>query len=103
MLGGYVLAHHTRFGRALLAMGGNEQSALLMGLPVGAAKIAVYTLNGLGAALAGVVATLYTGSGNVPTWAWASSSTAMCRGGDGRRPLLTGGRGHCRRNASSAF
>ena len=57
----FVLAHHTRFGRTLLAVGGNEQSALLMGLPVGAAKVAVYTLNGMCAAGAGVVATLYTG------------------------------------------
>ena len=30
----YVL-HYTRFGRSVYAIGGNEQSALLMGLPVG--------------------------------------------------------------------
>ncbi|MSU65984.1 MAG: sugar ABC transporter permease YjfF, partial [Opitutus sp.] len=60
---GYVLAHHTRFGRTLLALGGNENSALLMGLPVASTKITVYALNGFCAALAGIVATLYTGSG----------------------------------------
>jgi hypothetical protein len=32
---GYGIGHHTRFGRTLLAMGGNEQSALLMGLVFG--------------------------------------------------------------------
>lgn len=61
---GYVLAHHTRFGRNLLAIGGSEHSAVLMGLPVASTKIVAYTLNGVFAAIAGLVATLYTGSGN---------------------------------------
>jgi len=89
---GYVVGHHTRFGRALLAIGGNEQSALLMGLPVGAAKIAVYTVNGLCAAAAGVVATLYTGSGN-PSMGIGLELDAIAVvvvGGT----LLAGGRGH---------
>jgi simple sugar transport system permease protein len=89
---GYVLGHHTRFGRTLLALGGSEQSALLMGLPVGAAKIAVYTLNGACAALAGVVATLYTGSGN-PSMGIGLELDAIAvvvMGGT----LLAGGRGH---------
>lgn len=64
VLAGCVVAHHVRFGRNLLAIGGSEQSALLMGLPVGATKIGVYTLNGGCAALAGIVASIYTGSGN---------------------------------------
>ncbi|MBI4622914.1 MAG: sugar ABC transporter permease YjfF [Verrucomicrobia bacterium] len=89
---GYVIAHHTRFGRTLLAIGGSEQSALLMGLPVGAAKIAVYTLNGACAALAGIVATLYTGSGN-PSMGIGLELDAIAVvviGGT----LLSGGRGH---------
>jgi ribose/xylose/arabinose/galactoside ABC-type transport system permease subunit len=61
---GYLLAQHTRFGRNLLAVGDNEQSSVLMGLPVGTARIAVYAANGVCSALAGIVATLYTGSGN---------------------------------------
>ena len=32
--------HHTRFGRTVYAIGGNEQSAMLMGLPVDGTKIA---------------------------------------------------------------
>lgn len=92
MLAGYVVAHHTRFGRTLLAIGGNEQSALLMGLPIGPAKVGVYAVNGFCAALAGIVATLYTGSGN-PSMGIGLELDAIAIvviGGT----LLTGGRGH---------
>ena len=92
MLTGYVVAHHTRFGRTLLAIGGNEQSALLMGLPIGPAKITVYAVNGFCAAFAGIVATLYTGSGN-PSMGIGLELDAIAIvviGGT----LLTGGRGH---------
>lgn len=89
---GYVLAHHTRFGRNLLAVGGNENSALLMGLPVGPAKVAAYTLNGALAALAGLAATLYTGSGNPSTGLGLEldAIAVVVIGGT----LLAGGRGH---------
>lgn len=89
---GYVVAHQTRFGRTLLAVGGSENSAILMGLPVGATRIAVYTLNGACAALAGLVATIYTGSGN-PSMGLGLELDAIAVvviGGT----LLTGGRGH---------
>jgi galactofuranose transport system permease protein len=89
---GYIVGHHMRFGRTLLAMGGNEQSALLMGLPVGAAKIGVYTLNGACAAVAGIVATLYTGSGN-PSMGIGLELYAVAVVGIGGT-LLAGGRGH---------
>ncbi len=92
VLAGYVLAHHTRFGRNLLALGGNEQSALLMGLPVGEAKIAVYTLNGACAALAGLVATVYTSSGNASMGIGLEldAIAVVVIGGT----MLAGGRGH---------
>ena len=57
------LAHHTRFGRTVYAIGGNEQSAVLMGLPVARTKVLIYTLNGFCSALAGVVFTFYMLSG----------------------------------------
>ena len=38
------IAHYTRFGRTIYAIGGNEQSARLMGLPVNSTKVLVYTL-----------------------------------------------------------
>jgi galactofuranose transport system permease protein len=64
MAAGYGLAQYTRFGRNLLAIGSSEQSAVLMGLPVGATKIGVYALSGICAALAGVVNTVCMDSGN---------------------------------------
>ena len=57
------LAHFTRFGRTVYAIGGNEHSALLMGLPVARTKVLVYTFIGLCSALAGVVFTFYMQSG----------------------------------------
>ncbi|WP_379134530.1 galactofuranose ABC transporter, permease protein YjfF [Paenibacillus sp. sgz500958] len=57
------IAHYTRFGRNVYALGGSEQSALLMGLPVARTKIIVYTLSGFCSALAGVVFTFYMLSG----------------------------------------
>jgi galactofuranose transport system permease protein len=57
------IAHFTRFGRNVYAIGGNERSALLMGLPVARTKVAVYALSGFCSALGGVVFTLYVLSG----------------------------------------
>lgn len=57
------VAHRTQFGRTVYAIGGNEQSALLMGLPVRATLVGVYTLSGFCSALAGVVFTFYMLSG----------------------------------------
>lgn len=57
------IAHYTRFGRNVYALGGNEQSALLMGLPVARTKVLVYTFSGFCSALAGVVFTFYMLSG----------------------------------------
>lgn len=57
------LAHYTRFGRNVYAIGGSEQSAVLMGLPVARTKILVYTFSGFCSALAGVVFTFYMLSG----------------------------------------
>ncbi|QSF46274.1 galactofuranose ABC transporter, permease protein YjfF [Paenibacillus tianjinensis] len=57
------VAHYTRFGRNVYALGGSEQSSLLMGLPVARTKVLVYTLSGLCSALAGIVFTFYMLSG----------------------------------------
>src|SRR4030095_14431641 len=40
------LGFYTRFGRTIYAIGNNEQSAKLMGLPVGRTKIVVYSFSG---------------------------------------------------------
>jgi ribose/xylose/arabinose/galactoside ABC-type transport system permease subunit len=60
---GFFVARYTKFGRTVYAIGGSEQSALLMGLPVARTKIAVYALSGLCSALGGIVFTFYTLSG----------------------------------------
>lgn len=63
LAGGLYLAHATAFGRAVYAVGGNELSALLMGLPVARTVVGVYTFSGLCSALAGVVFAFYMLSG----------------------------------------
>lgn len=60
---GLYIAHYTRFGRAVYAVGGNAQSASLMGLPVARTKVLVYTLSGFCSSLGGIVYTLYTSAG----------------------------------------
>jgi simple sugar transport system permease protein len=57
------MAHATRFGRTVYAIGGNAKSAALMGLPVGATLVRVYAFSGFCAALAGLVMTVYMLSG----------------------------------------
>jgi ribose/xylose/arabinose/galactoside ABC-type transport system permease subunit len=61
---GTLLASFTRFGRNVYAIGSNENSARLMGLPIGRTKITTYALAGCFSALGGVVATFYMQSGN---------------------------------------
>jgi len=58
-----VLMRFTKLGRNIYALGGNEQSAQLMGLPIGSTRIFVYTFSGFCAALAGVALSLQTFSG----------------------------------------
>ncbi|MBE1498324.1 ribose transport system permease protein [Amycolatopsis lexingtonensis] len=61
-LGGLLL-RRTRFGQSVFAIGGAEQSALLMGLPVARTKISLYTLSGALAGFAGVLTAAYLQSG----------------------------------------
>ena len=58
----YMLKY-TKFGRTVYAIGGNENSAKLMGLPVERTKILVYTFSGFCSALGGLLFTIYTLSG----------------------------------------
>jgi len=57
------VAKYTKFGRAVYAIGGSEQSANLMGINVGKTKIMVYTLSGVCSAIAGIVFSFYMLSG----------------------------------------
>jgi galactofuranose transport system permease protein len=70
LISAWFVLRHTRFGRAVYAVGDDEQSALLMGLPVGSVRVRVYAMSGLLSALAGVVFLLGQQSGD----------PAACRG-----------------------
>lgn len=54
----------TRFGRNLYAVGGNSESALMLGINVQRTKFFAYLLCGLLAGIAGFVYLLHTGAGN---------------------------------------
>lgn len=58
-----ALAHYTRFGGAVYAVGGDANSAALMGVPLARTTIKIYALSSLLAALAGIVYSFYTFSG----------------------------------------
>lgn len=90
LLGAYML-HYTRFGRNIYAIGDNEKSAVLMGLPVGRTKILIYTLNSTICAMGGLVYSLYTLAGYplAGTGLELDVITAVVIGGT----LLTGGIG----------
>lgn len=64
---GIILAHFTRFGRNVYAIGGSSESAanaaLLLGVPMARTTILVYTLSSVLATVSGIVYSLYTSSG----------------------------------------
>jgi ribose/xylose/arabinose/galactoside ABC-type transport system permease subunit len=68
LAGAIYIAHFTRFGRSVYAIGGNEGrneiSARLMGLPVDRTIVSVYTLNGFCSALAGIALSTFVSSGH---------------------------------------
>jgi simple sugar transport system permease protein len=86
------VAHYTSFGRAVYAIGGNEQSAAMMGLAVGRTKILVYAFSGFCAALAGVLFSFYmlSGYGLHAQGTELDAIAAVVIGGT----LLTGGYGY---------
>jgi len=53
----YYVLKHTRFGRYVYAIGGNEEASRLSGVRVSRVKIAVYAISGLTAAISGIILT----------------------------------------------
>ncbi len=53
----WYLLNHTRFGRYVYALGGNESATRLSGINVDRVKIGVYAICGMLAALAGIIVT----------------------------------------------
>ncbi|MBJ7578133.1 sugar ABC transporter permease YjfF [Devosia sp. MC532] len=60
---GALVAHRTRFGSYVYALGGNPVSASLMGVPVAQTTVQIYMLSSMLAALAGLIFSIYTSAG----------------------------------------
>ena len=87
-----VVLAWTRLGRTIYAIGGNANSAVLMGLPVGRTRIGVYTISGLCSSIGGLLLSFYMSSGD-PLHAVGlelDAIAAVVIGGT----LLTGGSGY---------
>jgi simple sugar transport system permease protein len=93
VLGGMFFMHRSRSGRTVYAIGGNEGSAQLMGLPVARTRVWIYVVSGALAGLAAVVYTAEVGgkAQNVTGIGWELDAiAAVVIGGT----LLTGGYGY---------
>ncbi len=60
---GILLAHRTRFGANVFALGGGVQTARLMGVPIARTTVSIYALSGFLAGLSGIVFSFYTSAG----------------------------------------
>ncbi len=89
-VGGIVL-NRTRYGEAVFAVGGGEDAARLMGVPVDRVKIAAYTTSGALAGLAGAILAAHLAAGQplVAQQYELYAIAAVVVGGT----LLTGGAG----------
>jgi ribose/xylose/arabinose/galactoside ABC-type transport system permease subunit len=88
---GSVALNLTAWGRAVLAVGGNEEATRLMGLPADRAKASVYLISGALAGLAGVILAAQFGAGQpIEGVGWELFAIASVVVGG---TLLTGGVG----------
>jgi galactofuranose transport system permease protein len=87
----WAMCKWTRFGRNLYAVGGNSQSALMLGINVKKTKFFSYVLCGLLSGIAAYIYLLHTGAGNASnaTSAEIQAIASSIIGGT----LLTGGVG----------
>ena len=88
---GSIVLNFTGFGRHILAIGGNEDAARLMGLPVERIKFLTYTQSSVFASLAGVILAAQFGAGQPAEgvgWELFSIAAVVVGG-----TLLTGGVG----------
>jgi galactofuranose transport system permease protein len=90
LVGGLVLIR-TRYGQAIFAVGGNEESARLMGVPVDRTKVIAYATSGALSGLAGALLAAQLAAGQPVAGAgWELDAiSAVVVGGT----LLTGGAG----------
>jgi ribose transport system permease protein len=91
-IGVHVLLKYTDIGRNIYAIGGNDTAARLSGININKYLIAVYVLAGIVAAIAGIILTARTGSGQPVSGSEGlelQSITAAALGGS----ALKGGKG----------
>ncbi len=88
----FYIMKYTRFGRTVYAVGNDEESARLMGLPVGRTKLIVYSFGGFCSALGGIVFSinLLSGYGGYAPGMELDAIASVVIGGT----LLTGGVGN---------
>lgn len=88
----FLMLRYTKFGRSLYAIGGNQQSAALMGLDVKKIKLKAYVLSSFLASIGGICFCLNTMAGT-PTQAQGLEMDAISSAVIGGT-LLTGGVGN---------
>ena len=88
----FLLLRKHRLGRSFYAVGGNRQSALMLGVNVRRTRFMAHLLSGLLAGIAGFVFMMHTGAGNA-TNATAAEMNAIASSIIGGT-LLTGGVGN---------
>ena len=88
----WILLKYIRLGRNFYAIGGNQQSALMLGINVKRTRFLSYVLSGLLSGLAGYVFMMHTGAGNATNAAGMEMNAIASSiiGGT----LLTGGVGN---------
>ena len=88
----FLMLKYTKFGRSLYAVGGSEQSAVMMGLDVAKTKLKAYVLSSVLCSIGGICYCLNTMSGSVQqaTGLEMDAISSAVIGGT----LLTGGVGN---------
>ena len=88
----FLLLKYGRVGRNFYALGGNQQSALMLGINVKRTRFITYVISGLLSGIAGYVFMMHTGAGNATNAAGAEMNAIASSiiGGT----LLTGGVGN---------
>lgn len=89
---GYLFFKHTKLGRLVYAVGGNEHACRMAGIRVNRVKVAIYGINGMLAGLVGVVLTarLFSAQPTAGVSYEMDAIAAVILGGTS----LAGGRGH---------
>lgn len=91
VLAGWIILTRTRYGAAVAAIGGSEEAARLMGVPIAGVKTTMYAASGFLAGLAGLLVAARSSSGQstIGVGLELQAIAAVVIGGT----LLTGGAG----------